>query len=64
MRDLESGATQPLPARDVVRDDAMGEVVMVFPGAVVRTYPRSLWTLSLESASGESLGPYVLDHTP
>lgn len=64
MEDLDSGGSQPLPEREVERDEALGEVLLVFPGSVVRTYPRSLWTLTVESSSGSRLGPYVLDHAP
>lgn len=65
--DLERGESEPLPTRDAVVDRDLGEVVLVFPGEVVRAYPRSRWTLRLqgETATGRAeMGPFVMDHTP
>jgi len=67
MEDLEKGTSAQLPARDVIFDRDAAEVVLVFPGDVVRAYPRSRWTLHLlgETATGPAeLGPFVMDHTP
>lgn len=61
--DLERDETAPLPARAVVVDRELGEVVLVFPGEVVRAYPRSRWTMHLHGER-EDLGPFVMDHTP
>lgn len=65
--DLERDETAPLPAREVVADRELGEILMVFPGELVRAYPRSRWTMHLhgEGEEGpEDLGPFVMDHTP
>lgn len=65
--DLEREESAPLPARDVVVDRDLEEVVLVFPGEVVRAYPRSRWTLHLhgETATGTAeIGPFIMDHTP
>lgn len=61
--DLERDETAPLPARAVVVDRELGEVVLVFPGEVVRAYPRSRWTMRVHGER-EELGPFVMDHTP
>jgi hypothetical protein len=66
-RDLTSDASQPLPPREILPDLERGEVVLVFPGSDVRTYPRSLWTITLDGevdGRPASYGPFVMDHTP
>jgi hypothetical protein len=66
-RDLETNQTAPTLSRPVEVDREAGEILLVFPGEEVRTYPRSLWTLRVhgKTASGEAeFGPFVLDHTP
>lgn len=65
--DLERGEASPLPTREVVIDRRLEEVVLVFPGEVVRSYPRSRWTLHLRgggAAGPDELGPFVMDHHP
>lgn len=65
--DLESGETAPVETRPVVADRDLGEVVLVFPGEVVRGYPRSRWTLRVHSGAPSErseLGQFVMDHTP
>jgi hypothetical protein len=65
--DLERDRTAELPAREVVVDRARGEVILVFPGEVIRGYPRSRWTMRLcgEGPEGPAeIGPFVMDHTP
>jgi len=65
--DLEGGTAAPPFTRTVVADRQLDEIVMVFPGEVVRAYPRSLWTMTVrsEDAGGRrELGPFVMDHTP
>jgi hypothetical protein len=57
--DLERGGSAELPAREVLADRGLGEVMLVFPGEAVRAYPRSRWTMRL--ADGAT---YVMDHTP
>lgn len=67
--DLEKDVSTPLPARDVMVDRDLGEVLLVFPGDLVRSYPRSLWTMRLaagDESEGDAteIGPFVMDHTP
>lgn len=65
--DLESGETAPVQTRPVVADHELGEIVLVFPGEVVRSYPRSRWTLRVHGSapSGRTdLGQFVMDHMP
>lgn len=65
--DLERGEASPLPTREVVADRQLDEVVLVFPGEVVRSYPRSRWTLHLRGAptsGADELEPFVMDHHP
>jgi anti-sigma factor RsiW len=68
VENLDSGESQTLPTRRVDADRSLGEVVLVFPGAVVRSYPRSLWSLVVEGELGSGdrgeCGPFVLDHSP
>jgi hypothetical protein len=64
---LESGETSTPATRRIAADRDCGEVVLVFPGEVVRAYPRSRWTISVhgERPSGTAeFGPFVMDHTP
>lgn len=65
--DLERGETTLLPSREVVADRQLEEVVLVFPGEVVRAYPRSRWTLRLSTGAvpaPRELAPFVMDHHP
>jgi hypothetical protein len=65
--DLDSGESYALPTQEVRADRELGEVLLVFPGAAVRAYPRSVWSLSLEGrweGRETTFGPFVLDHTP
>lgn len=65
--DLDRAETASLPRREVVVDRDAGEIILVFPGRVVRSYPRSRWTLRVVGASPTGrieLGPFVMDHTP
>jgi len=67
LHDLERETVTPLPARDVVVDRALDEVILVFPGELVRSYPRSRWILRLRGAGVGGrfeIGPFVMDHTP
>lgn len=67
LHDLERETVTPLPARQVVVDRDLDEVILVFPGELVRGYPRSRWTLRLrgEGSGGRfEVGPFVMDHTP
>lgn len=64
---LESGEVQAPVTRWVSPDRNLGEVILVFPGELVRTYPRSRWNLEVsgELPSGrEGFGSFVMDHSP
>lgn len=64
---LESGDVAPSVTRPVFADRDLGEVILVFPGEVVRAYPRSVWTLTVHGDSPDGsveVGPFVMDHTP
>ncbi|MGE0042920.1 MAG: anti-sigma factor [Vicinamibacterales bacterium] len=65
--DLDGGARQVHRTEDVPVDGLSREVVLLFPGDVVRAYPRSRWTMAAEGRRGDEdvrLGPYTLEHTP
>lgn len=62
--DLESGTHHELAFPDVVVDANSREIVLLSPGAQIRSVPRSRWTMTLRTSSGASMGPYVLNHTP
>ncbi len=65
--DLETATTTQLPGRTVVVDRELDQVLLVFPGKLVRTYPRSRWTLRLTGhgpAGPAAHGPFVMDHHP
>lgn len=65
--DLEHDSAVDLPGREVVADAERDEVILVFPGQVIRGYPRSRWTMRLrgEGPGGPAeLGTFVMDHTP
>jgi hypothetical protein len=65
--DLDTGERHSRRVEDVPVDAGAHEVVLLFPGDVVRAYPRSRWTIEARARrrdAGVSLGPYVLDHTP
>lgn len=67
VEDLEAATTTQLPERTVVVDRDLDQVLLVFPGKLVRTYPRSRWTLRLtgHGSSGPAVhGPFVMDHHP
>src|SRR5690606_6065829 len=65
--DLSSGARRSQHVEGVPVDARAREIVLLFPGSVVRGYPRSRCTLEARSTgSGQParFGPYTLDHTP
>jgi hypothetical protein len=67
VEDIEAATRVTLPRRPVVVDRDLGEVMLVFPGDVVRQYPRSRWTLRLHgrgNAGVSGRGPFVMDHWP
>jgi hypothetical protein len=64
---LPSGETRQQMAEDVAIDRSSGEIVLAFSGDLVRSFPRTRWTMTARlhgAASQRSLGPYTLDHTP
>lgn len=63
--DLATGARETRRVEDVAVDHVAGEIVLLYPGELVRGIPRSL--LRYEVYSGDAarlLGTYRLDHTP
>ncbi len=65
--DLERDSAVDLPVREVVADRERDEVILVFPGEVIRGYPRSRWTMRLHGegpAGPAEVGTFVMDHTP
>ncbi len=63
--DLASGARETRRVRDVVVDHVVGEIVLLYPGELVRGMPRSLLRYDVYSGeAGQLLGTYTLDHTP
>ena len=70
--DLEHDARVEQVLRQVPVDHSCGEVFLMFPGPLVRSYPRSRWTMRLaverEESESErppsSLGTFTMHHTP
>jgi hypothetical protein len=64
---LASGETQDRSLRAVALDRKAQEIVLLFSGDMVRSVPRSRWTMQAvaHSAGGvRRVGPYTLEHTP
>jgi len=65
--DLVSGREAPVVSRPVLADRNKGEVVLLFPGDFIGSFPRSQWTMTVrgETDSGSrEIGTFVMDHTP
>ena len=65
--DLEHGGRQVRQLPVVPVDRERGELFLLFAGSLVRSYPRSRWTMQLGAAGQEpdaSLGTFTLQHTP
>jgi Putative zinc-finger len=65
--DLQTGGSDTRLTEDVPIDRGAGEIVYLYPGAAIRSLPRSLWSVTarVRGPKGErELGPYTLDHTP
>lgn len=65
--DLDSGEVLAPVSRRVSPDRQLGEVILVFPGELVRGYPRSRWSLAVSGelpAGRAEFGSFVMDHTP
>lgn len=63
----ETGTHVTFDLPDVVRDPSAGQLVLLFPGDVIRSHPRSTWDyrIRVRSPTGvRTVGPYVTDHTP
>lgn len=61
--DLESGVRGEQPTLTVPTDTALDRAIVLFPGDLVRSYPRSRWTMRVTGAGGRA-GTYTLEHTP
>jgi hypothetical protein len=65
--DIDSGNRSRSTVEDVPVDRNLNEIVLLFPGSVVRGYPRSLWKLEIHGRRERQevpLGVFELDHTP
>lgn len=66
--DLASGATQTHLSEDVAVDRREGAVVILTPGSVIRSLPRTRVVLRARAVGPEGqerwIGPYTFDHTP
>lgn len=65
--DLDTGTSRAMRNLDVAVDRGLDEIVLLFPGSLVRTYPRSLWTMHVTGATpagSRDFGTYVMEHTP
>lgn len=66
-RFLTSESRQHKRVHDVAVDRTQNEIVLLFPGEMVRSFPRSQWTMQViatDSSGERSFGPYVMNHTP
>lgn len=67
MLDLETGRQSEHFTADVPVDAASGEILIAYAGGLIRSHPRSRWTVEaiVDGPEGKrTTGPYVLDHTP
>jgi hypothetical protein len=67
MLDLDTGRQSEHFTADVPVDKTTGELLVAYSGGVIRSYPRSRWTVEaiVHGPEGKrTTGPYVLDHTP
>ena len=65
--DIESGERAPTVSRSVEADRERNEIILLFPGELVRSFPRSQWTLTVYGEVEKrrrALGTFVMDHTP
>jgi anti-sigma factor RsiW len=65
--DVASGERRTQLTENVPVDHAEREIVYAWSAALVRTLPRTRWTMQarIRGPHGErTLGPYTLDHTP
>jgi hypothetical protein len=68
---LDTQAREQSLVENVLFDRAAGQIVLLFSGAQVRSFPKSQWRMEARlSAPAEtaapvrSIGPYTLNHTP
>jgi hypothetical protein len=67
IHDVDRGTVATQRTEDVPFQRARGEIVYVYAGDLIRSLPRTRWSLRarLRGPAGiRDLGPYVLDHTP
>jgi hypothetical protein len=65
--DLDAGHTESLIRDGVSVDRAAGEIVYLYSAELVRSLPKTRWTLHARvqgPAGTRTVGPYVLNHTP
>lgn len=64
---LDVGTTEDRHIPEVTLDPDAKEIVLLFSGPEVRTYPRSRWRMEAvlrAPGSERRVGPYTLEHTP
>jgi anti-sigma factor RsiW len=65
--DLDTGQVAERLVENVAVDHQRGEIIVRYAGEMVRSQPRSMWTLQVRGRRGgveEQLGTYILEHTP
>ena len=65
--DRSAGANHAQRREGVPVDATTNAAVMLFPAALIRTYPRSRWTMTATgegTAGAVELGPFTMEHTP
>jgi hypothetical protein len=65
--DVDAGRAESRLTEDVTVDRAAGEIVYLYAGDLVRSLPRTRWTMHAQvrgPAGARTVGPYVLNHTP
>lgn len=65
--DHAAGASRATHREGVPVDVTTHASVMLFPASLIRTYPRSRWTMNVRgrgAAGTVDLGPYLMEHTP
>jgi anti-sigma factor RsiW len=65
--DHTAGASRAQHREGVPVDVTTRAAVMLFPASLIRTYPRSRWTMTVRgqgTAGAGELGPFLMEHTP
>jgi len=63
----DGGPADARVTEDLIHDPSVGQVVCFYPGALVRSFPKSRWELELRSQGPEGhrvIGTYEMNHTP